>query len=344
MKLTGSRVRVIWETHLGEKGLSVRTVQTYRRLFGDLARFIEERYGQQWDWRNVSRDDGIAYLAWLEKKGWAYGSRRLSFKAACWVVHLLWKRKRILTDPWVGIEMRYRKNTVRQCLDEAEVSAMLESIETDDFISLRDRTLFELMYSSALRPSEAARVKSADIDIENRMVIIRQSKFGKDRVVPVTAHAMRFLVALMEIRDGEYLFGVSGRKPLSYNALASRFTLHCKNALVYRPHISAHSLRHSCARHLLAHGADIRYVQRLLGHVSIETTVIYTYEQTEQLKKVYRRYHPREGLLYREVDAVYLAQIARLRERLERLYARRLTRRENTTEDAGGKEINLSSP
>lgn len=337
MKLTSGRVRTVWETYIAERGLAVRTVQTYKRLFANLSRFIEETYGILWDWRNIRREDGIAYLAWLEKKGLAYGSRRLSFKAGCWVVHLLWKRKRILTDPWLGIEMRYRKNTVRQCLDEAEVGTLLESIAADDFLSLRDRALFELMYSSGLRPSEAGRVKKEDIDTENRMVIIRQSKFGKDRVVPVTENAIRFLIALMEIRTGEYLFGVSGRKPLSYNALETRFIAHCKRAAVYRPHISAHSLRHSCARHLLAHGADIRYVQRLLGHASIETTVIYTYEQTEQLKKVYRLHHPRENMLYREVDSLYLERLVSLRERLESLYARRLTRRPKTTKDEGEK-------
>jgi len=335
MKLTTGRVRAIWEAHIAGKGLSVRTVKTYRRLFRDLARFVAEAHGSEWDWRNIRREDGIAYLAWLEKKGWAYGSRRLSFNAGRWIVTLLWKRKRILTDPWHGLQMRFRKNTVRPCLDEGEVAVLLESIPVDDFLSLRDRALFELMYSSGLRPSEAGRIQCADIDCEHRMVIIRQSKFGKDRVVPVTGAAMRFLAALMEIRSLNYLFGISGRKPLSYSTISHRFVEYCKRAGVYRPHIGAHSLRHSCARHLLAHGADIRYVQRLLGHASIETTVIYTHEQTEQLKKVYRLHHPREGLLYREVDEVYLEKIRRLRDRLEPLLARRLTRRPKTSSREG---------
>ncbi|HNY21979.1 MAG TPA: tyrosine-type recombinase/integrase [Treponemataceae bacterium] len=335
MRLTSSRVRAMWEAHVAEKGLAPATVKTYKRLFRDLSRFVESAHGSGWDWREISRDDGVAYAEWLEKRGWSYTSRRLSFKAGCWIVKLLWQRKRILTDAWHGLEMKYRKNAVRLCLDEDEVRAFLESIPIDDLYSLRDRALFELMYSSGLRPGEACRVRRDDIDAERRMIVIRKSKFAKDRVVPVTEPAMRALSLLMEVRKGDYLFGIRGRQPLSYNVLASRFRARYQAAGFTREGIGPHSLRHSCARHLLAHGADIRYVQRLLGHESIETTVVYTYEQTEQVKKTYRRYHPREGILYREVDDDYLARIAAFRATLEPLFTRRLTRRPKTTGDPG---------
>ena len=78
-----------------------------------------------------------------------------------------------------------------------------------------------------------------------------------------------------------------------------------------------HSIRHAAATHLLAHGADLRYVQELLGHESIETTVGYTREQVENLKRIYRRYHPRENGLYREVDEEYRGRVGKLLGRLE---------------------------
>ena len=327
MKLTTARVRSLWETHLGQKGLAPKTITTYRRLFRDLVRFVEEVHGLSWDWRNLGRMDGVAYLEWLIQKGWAFGTRRLSFKAGCWVVRLLWKRKLILSDPWQGLEMRHKKNMIRICLEEDEIAVFLEGIEPDCFLGLRDRALFELMYSSGLRPGEAGRVKRQDIEVESRMLVIRQSKFGKDRIIPVTETALRWLLAIMEAREVEYLFGHSGKRSLSVNTIAKHFAERAKACGVWRPGLSAHSLRHSCARHLLAHGADIRYVQKLLGHESIETTVVYTHEQTEQLKKVYRRYHPREGLLYCELDEGYLKRLENLRQRLQPLMERRISRR-----------------
>lgn len=337
MRLTERKARAVWEERLLEKGLSPRTLKTYRRLFSVLARFLSSRHGPLWDWRELEREDGVAYLAWLAETGWANGTRRLCLKAGRWVVTLLWKRKYLLGDPWRGLSLPYTKNLARPCLEEAEVVSFLESIEGVSFLDARDRALFELMYSSGLRPAEAGRVRREDIDVKSRMLMIRQSKFGKDRIVPVTETAMRHLVSLMEEREGAYLFGAQVKRPLSPNTVARRFSLRLKAAGLEREGITAHTLRHSCARHLLAHGADIRYVQKLLGHESIETTVVYTHEQTEQLKKTYRRYHPREGILYREVDERYLARIEELRKRLEPLMERRLTRRPKTSGEEGGK-------
>ena len=85
---------------------------------------------------------------------------------------------------------------------------------------------------------------------------------------------------------------------------------------MYKEGLSAHSIRHSCATHLLAHGADLRYVQELLGHESIETTTVYTHELYENMRRIYRTYHPRENELFKEVDDEYMRQLVELRARL----------------------------
>ena len=104
---------------------------------------------------------------------------------------------------------------------------------------------------------------------------------------------------------------------LRVRSLGARFHYHLANAGLEGKGLSAHSIRHATATHLLAHGADLRYVQELLGHQSIETTVLYTNEQLENLKRIYKTHHPRENALWREVDEEYRARVSRLLARLE---------------------------
>ena len=168
---------------------------------------------------------------------------------------------------------------------------------------------------------------AGDIDFENRMVQIRDSKFGKDRVVPVSKVAIAFLKKYAGRRsEGAIFRGNRGR--LSTGAINKRFKELLKKQGLYREGLSTHSIRHCTATHLLAGGADLRYVQELLGHDSIETTVLYTFELQENLKRIYRSHHPRENGYFKEVDPDYLRKLDTFQRVLEKQKKKTLRKRE----------------
>ena len=237
---------------------------------------------------------------------------RLLFTALC-------QAQLVLANP--ARELSFRpaaRGKLRAVFSEEEISRFLDGIDIHQPLGLRDRTMFELMYSSGLRAGEVGRLDRGDIDLAGRMLIVRDAKWSKDRVLPVNAVATSFLTLYLQgASDPKRPVFLGQRGRISARAVARRFQHHTAPAGLHGKGFTPHSIRHATATHLLAHGADLRYVQELLGHESIETTVIYTHELLENLKRIYRRYHPRENELFREVDPDYLARVDRLVARLE---------------------------
>jgi len=230
----------------------------------------------------------------------------------------LYQAELVLANPVREVSFRPReKNRLRAVFSEEEIARFLDGIDVHQRLGLRDRTMFELMYSSGLRAGEMGKLDRGDIDLGERMLIVRDAKWSKDRVLPVSEVAASFLTLhLKGMSDPQRPAFPSGKGRMSAACVAKRFRHHLANAGLQGKGFSAHSIRHATATHLLAHGADLRYVQELLGHESIETTVIYTNELFENLKRIYRRFHPRENELYREVDQEYRARVERLLSRL----------------------------
>ena len=271
------------------------------------------------DMRDVRREHVKAFIALMEShvsprtgkplarrtKREAFGIARLLFRCLC-------LEERILVNPFTDVVYRPKGPiSSRQVLTVSEVARLLDSIGTGTRLGLRDRTIFELMYSSALRVSEVSRLDVEDIDLETRMARIRCSKFGRDRIVPVSKVAASFIGMYLagKVRQPEdpLFMGHFGR--LHPESIASRLAVWLSRCGLERSDVSPHLLRHSAATHLLARGADLRYVQELLGHESIETTSVYTGELTENMKRIYRTHHPRENGLFREVDGAYMKKI-----------------------------------
>lgn len=225
----------------------------------------------------------------------------------------------ILLNPVQNLDIRIKIAKKQKIMfSEKEMNIFLDSIDIGIPYGLRDRAIFELIYATGLRGGEVENLNIEDIDFKNRQLFVRQGKLGKDRVIPITEVANRFLMLyLSERREQKGILFLCKYGRLKCTSINNRFRWYAEKCGLYRKGLSTHSIRHSTACHLLSNGADLRYVQELLGHESIETTVLYTHQLFDNLKKIYKSYHPRENEYYMELDNEYLYELDLFEKRLK---------------------------
>lgn len=201
-------------------------------------------------------------------------------------------------NPAVLLDMPRAEHRVPEVLGVEEIDRLLEGIDLSKTVGLRDRALFELIYSCGLRVSEAAELTFSQMDLDEGLIRIR-GKGNKERIVPVGEHAVEWLNRYLtygrteleskKVRTDRIFLNNRGQG-LSRKGVWKRFRELCDAIGV---EAKVHTLRHSYATHLLAGGADLRAVQELLGHSDIATTQIYTHLDREDLKGYHEQYHPR---------------------------------------------------
>jgi integrase/recombinase XerD len=193
---------------------------------------------------------------------------------------------------------------IPKALDEEEVGRLLHAVTGDDPLAQRDRALLELLYGTGIRISEAVGLDLDDLDLDDGTIRVL-GKGSKERVVPIGRGARGAMSAYL--RDGRpALRRTRMRRATDVNAVVlnargGRISRQSCWAIVSRAgervgldgRLSPHVLRHSCATHMLDHGADLRVVQELLGHASISTTQVYTKVSPERLRAAYDAAHPR---------------------------------------------------
>ena len=242
----------------------------------------------------------------------------------------------LLTDPIEDLDAkRYQgPDNKRGVFTKSEIDAFLDALDVTENLALR--AFFELLYSSALRLSEGLNLTLADLDLRERTLLVRNGKGGKDRYVPFSQTALTFLqkyldegrpklVKTVAAADRETVF-LRKKGRLTKQIIWKTFAKTLQKAGIEKAGRTVHSIRHSCATHLLEAGADVRTVSELLGHTSIETTARYTHVQLDGLKKMFKSYHPRENGLYREVDDEYRAAAGKLKEELSLKWQNLLSR------------------
>jgi len=231
--------------------------------------------------------------------GQGLSGRSLARMLSAWraFYRFLLERDRALgEDPCVGLKAPKSPKRLPSALTPDE-AVRLVAIEGDDALSLRDRALFELAYSSGLRLSELAGLDVDGVDLASGEVRV-WGKGAKERVVPVGAAARDAITAwlarraALPIADSQALFVGSGGRRVSPRTIERRLaTWAIKRGLAR--HVHPHMLRHSFASHVLQSSGDLRAVQEMLGHASIASTQVYTHLDFQALAKVYDAAHPR---------------------------------------------------
>ncbi|MFB3738310.1 MAG: site-specific tyrosine recombinase XerD [Candidatus Velamenicoccus archaeovorus] len=286
-----------------ERGLSVNTVQAYRR---DLARYrgsLAER--GVLDAAAAGPDDVAAFVGRLSSSTHDDGKpyRITSVVRALSSVrsfHRFLVREGLApSDPSAGVVRPRSPRSLPRPLPVAEVQRLLDAPSEGSPAGLRDRAVLETMYGAGLRVSELTGLDVDDVDLEMGAVRVL-GKGGKEREVPLGSYA-RDAVGAYLTRARPVLATSRSRAALFLNRRGGRLTRQSCGRLVaeharragIRRRVTPHMLRHSFATHLLEGGADVRVVQELLGHASVATTQVYTLVTEEHLREVYFTAHPR---------------------------------------------------
>lgn len=213
------------------------------------------------------------------------------------------RNSKISYNPIANLVIPRNNRPLPNTLSVEEVEILLNSIPMNTILGIRDRAIFELMYSSGLRVSELCSLSFSSILWEERLLRI-MGKGNKERLIPVGEYAIDFLKKyinesrgelMMNYKNNEYVFISSRGNKLSRQMIWIILKKISKEAKLNKE-IHPHTLRHSFATHLLKGGADLRAVQELLGHSSIKTTQIYTELDRELMKEIIKMYHPREKM------------------------------------------------
>ncbi|MDR3775078.1 MAG: tyrosine recombinase [Terracidiphilus sp.] len=296
-----------YQTYLRvEKGLRPLTCEAYDSDLKTFAEFIEGRHGVL---LTVAQQDVSAFLEHLRNH--AIDSRSAARKLSCLRGFYKWLLldRRIHHDPTVNIESPKAWKVLPKSLAEPEVVEMLEragmaaSHPQAEGTALRDRAILELLYAGGLRVSEVTALSTGDLAMDAGRVHVR-GKGDKERIVPLGRTALEALEIYMRQGRPHLARISSARKSNFARQDATRLFLSLRGMPLTRQWVwhlvkladataSPHRLRHSCATHMVEHGADLRSVQLILGHADISTTQVYTHLALGRLKEVHRMHHPR---------------------------------------------------
>ena len=284
------------EMMAAEKGAAVNTLEAYGR---DLCQF--EAFCSL-GWEKVTADDVASFVRYLGQKGMKPRTVARKLSAVREFCKFLFTENRIKNNPAQDIPAPKREKPLPKFLTEEEVRRLIDEAAARPNPSYRRMAvMLELMYACGLRVSELVSLPENSINFDKRQLLVR-GKGSKERLVPVAKKALEQVADYLTYRD---YFLKNGRRSIwlfpSKNSASGHITrdMFFKNikklasgAKIPISRVSPHVLRHSFATHLLNHNADLRAVQKMLGHEDIATTEIYTHIISDDLIKKVRDMHP----------------------------------------------------
>ena len=285
-----------------ERGRAPNTLAAYRR---DLRAYVAWLRGRGIRLEGVRPAIVEDYVAHLRAMGRAPASVARGMVAVRSLHRFLAEEGHSGADPAGDVDSPRVPAGLPKALTEAEIADLIAAVAGDDALARRDRAILEVLYGTGMRISELVGLSLGDVDLHDGLVRV-MGKGGRERVVPLAGMALAALEAWLagEGRGSlapERWARRGDAEAVFLNARGGRLSRQGAWGVVRRhartvglgDRLTPHVLRHSCATHMLDHGADIRVVQELLGHASVSTTQVYTLVSSERIRSVYESAHPR---------------------------------------------------
>lgn len=306
INLTPEHLKAKYLESIIAAGLAKTTISAYLRNLEKFCAFMGAN--RITDFEKVDRQLIVDYQLLIARETNYWGRKNTvasqigMTKGVIFFFNFLYDNNYLLYNPAKGIRYpRLPKHLPRNIITEAEASKILEQPDLHTRYGFRDRAILEVFYSTGIRHAELRNLEISDVELQSGSLLVREGKGGKDRYVPLGRVACQFLENYIQHVRPFFLVNTPTQALfLSYkgngikkSALDVMIRKYAKKAKIKKV-VSAHTWRHACATHLVNRGMDIRHVQALLGHASLNTTQVYTRVAIEDLKRVIRKHHPRE--------------------------------------------------
>jgi integrase/recombinase XerD len=281
-----------------EKGLSVNTLDAYRRDLGGLGQWLA-KLNEKRSLAAISLDDLRRYLDHLQRRKLSNRSIARQVTTLRGLFGFLLEEGKLSRNPAELLASPKIGASLPKYLDHERVGQLIEAPDSGTATGLRDRAMLDLLYATGLRVSELIKLRVADLD-EYQGIVRVIGKGDKQRLVPVGKAALAAIEEyraqqreqLLGGRVSPFLFVTARGTSMTRQGFWKLLRGHGKQAGIFRS-LSPHVLRHTFATHLLEGGADLRSVQTMLGHADIGTTQIYTHVMRSRLRQTIDKHHPR---------------------------------------------------
>jgi len=281
-----------FKRHLTALGYADNTIDIYQRNLDQFQRYLDSR--NITDLRQVTRSVMLDYQETLSNDKTAPETKASKIRSVKRFFEYLVDENKLLINPSEGMVEVSRKNRkIGTVLTITEINKLLDQPDTS-LAGLRNRAVMEVLYSTGVRIDELIHLEIKDLNREDGTLYIRKAKGGNERIIPIGKRALkhvdRYLDQLSDGRPDRIFINRSG-KPLTDNTVRVFLNKYRHQAGI-KKNVSPHTFRRTCATHLLQNGADIRYIQKLLGHKDLRTTQVYTKVMPVEVKETHEKTHP----------------------------------------------------